>query len=420
MTRDFIRYFEEHFLFSQRDKGMHVLGQFEAVDDPNRFVWIRGFEDMAARLRGLSDFYGGPFWQARRSEVNAMIVDLDDAPCGRLGPSLMLAGGLSLEDRASAPPGAVPPHTGLVAVDFHRAEPEALARLVELFEQRVRPALLEQGHHVLGHFVAERAPNDYPRLPVRQDPTLLLVLSAYRDAEHLAAMRTGWPGGDPWRSVLDRESRAPLGRGGDVTASADGSVAHPLHSGANRLMEGHAPCARHQACAHGGRRKMTGKGLGAPRSSGLDAPRSAVTGLSRSGLAGRRLSSRGGARGPREPTRSADMKYLLLNYVDEAAIRSLPREEAGRMHAAYMAYTEAMKKAGVLLDNHGLRSTAEATTVRAPGGKQSVVNGPFAETKEQLGGYFLIDVPDLDAALSWAARCPAVQHGAIEVRPVWG
>ena len=63
---------------------------------------------------------------------------------------------------------------------------------------------------MLGHFVAERAPNDYPRLPVTQDPTLLLVLSAYRDAEHLAAMRTEWPGGDMWRAVLGRESRAPL------------------------------------------------------------------------------------------------------------------------------------------------------------------------------------------------------------------
>ena len=214
MTGDFIRYFEEHFLFSQRETGMHVLGQFEVMDDPTRFVWIRGFEDMAARLRGLSDFYGGPFWQARRSEVNAMILDSDDVHLLRpLGPGVTLAGGLSLEDRRAEPLGVVPPRTGLVAVDFHRAEPEALDRLVELFEHRARPALLAQGHHVLGHFVAERAPNDYPRLPVTQDPTLLLVVSAYRDAEHLAAMRTDWPGGDMWRAVLGRESRAPLATG---------------------------------------------------------------------------------------------------------------------------------------------------------------------------------------------------------------
>ena len=113
------------------------------------------------------------------------------------------------------------------------------------------------------------------------------------------------------------------------------------------------------------------------------------------------------------------MKYLLLNYGPENTLLNLPREEAGQMHAAYLAYVEAMKKAGVLLANHGLRPTAQATTVRAPGGKQSVVNGPFAETREQLGGFFLIEVPDLDAALSWAARSPATQYGAVEVRPVW-
>ena len=114
------------------------------------------------------------------------------------------------------------------------------------------------------------------------------------------------------------------------------------------------------------------------------------------------------------------MKYLLLQYLDYAAMMNLPKEEAGRMHGAYMAYVEAMNKAGVLLANHGLAPTSQATTVRAPGGKQSVVDGPYAETKEQLGGYFLIDVPDLDAAISWAARCPGAERGAIEVRPVWG
>lgn len=113
------------------------------------------------------------------------------------------------------------------------------------------------------------------------------------------------------------------------------------------------------------------------------------------------------------------MKYLLLQYANETAMMNLPREEAGRRHAAYMAYDEARKTAGVLVGNHGLRPTSDATTVRAPGGKQNVVDGPFAETKEKLGGYFLIEVSDLDAALSWAARCPAAQHGSIEVRPVW-
>lgn len=75
------------------------------------------------------------------------------------------------------------------------------------------------------------------------------------------------------------------------------------------------------------------------------------------------------------------MQFLLLQYIDETAMYSLPKEEAGRMHAAYMAYTGAMNEAGVLLANHGLKSASQATTVRAPGGKQSVQNGPYAETK---------------------------------------
>jgi hypothetical protein len=113
------------------------------------------------------------------------------------------------------------------------------------------------------------------------------------------------------------------------------------------------------------------------------------------------------------------MQYLLLIYGNESARLSAPKEASNQVDAAYMAYIEAMKKAGVLVGSNRLRPTSEATTVRAPGGKQGVLNGPFAETKEQLGGYFLIEAPDLDAALSWAARCPGAQHGAVEVRPIW-
>jgi hypothetical protein len=72
-----------------------------------------------------------------------------------------------------------------------------------------------------------------------------------------------------------------------------------------------------------------------------------------------------------------------------------------------------------LKGSNRLQPTSAATTVRLVNGKSQVLNGPYAESKEQLGGYFLIDVPDLDAALSWAARCPGAGHGVVEVRPVW-
>jgi hypothetical protein len=86
---------------------------------------------------------------------------------------------------------------------------------------------------------------------------------------------------------------------------------------------------------------------------------------------------------------------------------------------AYTAYTEALKKAGVYVGSNRLQPVSAATTVRVANGKSQVLNGPYAESKEQLGGYFLIDVPDLDAAISWAARCPAAGHGVVEVRPIW-
>ena len=89
------------------------------------------------------------------------------------------------------------------------------------------------------------------------------------------------------------------------------------------------------------------------------------------------------------------------------------------MHAEYMAYSEAMKKAGIMVGGERLRPTSAATTVRVAKGKTEVLNGPYAETKEQLGGFYLIEASDLDTALSWASRCPGASRGTIEVRPIW-
>jgi len=113
------------------------------------------------------------------------------------------------------------------------------------------------------------------------------------------------------------------------------------------------------------------------------------------------------------------MEYVLLIYGNESAMLNAPKDATAQTIAAYRAYTEALRKAGVHRASNRLRPTSDATTVRAPGGKQSVLNGPFAETKEQLAGFYLIDVPDLDAALTWAKRCPGAAQGSIEVRPVW-
>ncbi|HVZ42495.1 MAG TPA: YciI family protein [Ramlibacter sp.] len=114
------------------------------------------------------------------------------------------------------------------------------------------------------------------------------------------------------------------------------------------------------------------------------------------------------------------MEYMLLIHSDPTAFEKMTETQSAQAMAAYTAYAQALSQAGVVRSSNRLRPADAATTVRVRDGKTEVLNGPFADTREQLGGYFLIDVPNLDEALSWAARCPGASHGAVEVRPVWG
>jgi len=114
------------------------------------------------------------------------------------------------------------------------------------------------------------------------------------------------------------------------------------------------------------------------------------------------------------------MEYLLLIHSEPMRnAEAVPEAARKQMLAAYTAYTQAIQQAGVLRSSNRLRPAASATAVRVRDGKTEVHNGPYIETREELGGYYLIDVPDLDAALSWAARCPGAAHGTMEVRPIW-
>ena len=113
------------------------------------------------------------------------------------------------------------------------------------------------------------------------------------------------------------------------------------------------------------------------------------------------------------------MQYMLLIYSDEAGFAAATPEQIGETMGAYRAFREALVAAGALVSADRLQSVANATTVRGANGAMQLHDGPFAETKEQLGGYFLIEAPDLDAALGWAKKCPGTAHGAVEVRPIF-
>src|SRR5262245_37034065 len=113
------------------------------------------------------------------------------------------------------------------------------------------------------------------------------------------------------------------------------------------------------------------------------------------------------------------MKYLCLVYQEEKQAPNVPKEMFEQGIRDYEAFAADIKRSGHYIGSHGLKHTDTATTVRVRNGRLSTTDGPFAETKEQLGGYFLIEARDLNEAIQVAARIPSAKWGSVEVRPVW-
>jgi hypothetical protein len=112
------------------------------------------------------------------------------------------------------------------------------------------------------------------------------------------------------------------------------------------------------------------------------------------------------------------MKYLCLIYSDQVQWAKMPKEEWEKVSAEYFAYTDSIQKSGHYLGGNALQPTNTATTVRLRNGKLSTTDGPFAETKEQLGGYYLVESKDLNEAIQLASKIPGARFGSIEVRPI--
>jgi hypothetical protein len=117
--------------------------------------------------------------------------------------------------------------------------------------------------------------------------------------------------------------------------------------------------------------------------------------------------------------RSFDMQYLLMIYQNEAEYAKYPDALNGKMLAEYGAFTQSIVQSGNFKAGDRLQPTSTATTVRVREGKTLTTDGPFAETREQLGGYYIVEAKDLDAAIAIAARIPSARLGSIEVRPIW-
>ena len=174
-----IELFEREFIETQEATGMTVIGQFRDLNNPDRFVWLRGFSDMDARASQLQAFYSGPVWKAHRDAANATMIDSDNVLL--LRPASPTSG-FQLEHASRAPVGSTVKQDLFVATIYHLDKPEAVD-FPTFFERERQPQLTNAGISVLASFVTEAHPNTFPRLPVREDANVFVWFSRFPDRE---------------------------------------------------------------------------------------------------------------------------------------------------------------------------------------------------------------------------------------------
>ena len=161
---ELIELFEREFVETQEAVGMQVIGQFYDLDDPNRFVWLRGFNDMDSRAQSLNAFYSGPIWKEHRDAANATMIDSDNVLLLRLTHP---TSGFSLNGHRPRL-GSHVSQTGFVTATIYSFSHPVDSDFIHYFENTIHPVLMETDAQLLAYFVTEDSPNTYPRLPVRE------------------------------------------------------------------------------------------------------------------------------------------------------------------------------------------------------------------------------------------------------------
>src|SRR4051794_124136 len=174
-----IELFDREFVETQEALGMSVLGQFRDLADPDSFVWLRGFSDMATRKQGLEAFYGGPVWREHAQAANATMIDSDNVLL------LRPITGLEHDPSRRALPGSTVNPPGLLALTIWLLAPSTAAKVPGLFDSLLRPALADEGVGVLATYASEHAENTFPGLPVRENEDVFVWMSMFDDqADH--------------------------------------------------------------------------------------------------------------------------------------------------------------------------------------------------------------------------------------------
>jgi hypothetical protein len=201
--------FDREFVESQEALGMKIIGQSRDLDNPNRFVWLRGFRDMPSRAQALKDFYGGPVWKAHREAANATMIDVDNVLL--LHPATPTSG-FSLESKTRPPAGTNETRSALIVVTIYYFDAPVDAAFVQFFEKTVKPEVSSSGARVRAYFVTEHSENTFPALPVREGENVFVWFACFNDPaayeRHIAALTQS----PRWRDEISKELSQRLKR----------------------------------------------------------------------------------------------------------------------------------------------------------------------------------------------------------------
>jgi NIPSNAP len=186
---ELIELFDREFVETQEAVGIQVIGQFYDLDEPNRFVWLRGFNDMSAREKSLNAFYSGPVWKEHRDAANATMIDSDNVLLLRL---VHPTSGFSLQNGHRPPLGSRAKQDGFMTATIYYFNQPVDSDLINYFENTIDPVLMETDALLLAYFVTEDSPNTYPRLPVREGEHVFVWFAGFQSQDayerHLAEL----------------------------------------------------------------------------------------------------------------------------------------------------------------------------------------------------------------------------------------
>jgi hypothetical protein len=197
---ELIRLFERQFIESQESVGIHLIGQFYDLDDPNRFVWLRGFNDMEARAQSLQAFYSGPVWKAHRDAANATMIDSDNVLLLRPSPASC---GFTFKDTARPRQGSMTKQDGFVAATIYYFDKPVTANFINYFENTIKPASMDAGASVFASFVTENSPNTFPQLPVREGEYAYVWFAGFLNMEAHKNYLTALRDSRVWKTEVD-------------------------------------------------------------------------------------------------------------------------------------------------------------------------------------------------------------------------